>query len=128
MIDYEKGYIGKNFNSLSTLGNTLTHGDRDVSISGRIGYNYLFHRNLFWIVCRAIVDFTFYPIEGWGHCERAYKKDMNEEHTPNGVLWGLVLMCFIMIVFCLLLSILFWGYWSSVKAIAFLRSIEFNKM
>lgn len=110
MIDYKNSYIGKNFNSLSQLGNTLTHGDSDVSISGRIGFNYLKHRNLFWVICKSIVDFTFYPIEGWGHCERAYKADLKEIYSPKGNVWGLAFMCLLLIVFCLILSIIFYSY------------------
>ena len=110
MIDYKKSYIGKNFNSLSQLGNTLTNGDLDVSISGRIGYNYIKHPNWFWKMCRAVVDFTFYPIEGWGHCKRAYKADLNEEYTPGGSVKGLAFMSLLMMIFCILLSVVFWGY------------------
>lgn len=121
MIDYENGYFGKNFNSFSVLGNTLTNGDKGVSISARIGYNVRNNKYLFWKFCRAIVDTTFYPVEGWGHCERAYQNQLCNAYTVHGSVIGLVFMSLLMLVVCILLSVLFWGWHGISKLIQKLK-------
>lgn len=109
-MDYKKNYIGKNLNQLSQLGNTLIDGEVDISISGRIGYNNIYHYNWFWGVCQKIVDFAFYPLDGWGHCYDAYKNDKNESYNPGGSFIALVILISLVTIVCIPLSVLSWAY------------------
>ena len=105
-------YIKRVLRMLSQAGNTIAVGDTDVSISARIGYNYLNHRNLYWSICKNIVDFGFYPLDGkWNHCVNAYKKDTEENYdTGKGSIIGLVLMTIFMLLGCIIISIIGWSY------------------
>lgn len=114
MTDYNATYLGRLANALSQLGNALAGGDPDVSISARIGQ--MNDANLFWYVCRVIVDFTFYPIDGWGHCRGAFKSDMLEDYTI-GQDWriGIVVMTCLMVLVCVILVWFTWSYFGIKK-------------
>ena len=102
---------------LSQAGNTIAVGDTDVSISARIGYNYLNYTNPYWVICRSIVDFTFYPIDGkCNHCVNAYYADTNENYdTGKGSIIGLVLMTIFMLLGCLIVACIGWIYYGIKK-------------
>ena len=65
------------------LGNALAGGNPDVTISARIGYNAnIGNTNLWlWKVLEAIVNFTFYLVDGKGHCLQAYNFDTVEDYA-----------------------------------------------
>jgi hypothetical protein len=119
MIDYKNSYIGKNLNSLSQAGNTLSDGDIDVSISGRIGHNMIVNPTKFWKACRWVVDGTFWIIEGVGHCERAYEIDIGEVYTAGGKWYWLTLLSIFIITVCSIMLIPF----SIYKLIKFVKKI-----
>ncbi|REE01102.1 hypothetical protein [Marinoscillum furvescens] len=114
MTDYNATYLGRVANAISQLGNALSGGNPDISVSARIGFMSLIMRSdsLFWIVCRVIVDFTFYPVDGKGHCKNAYLSDIDEDFkVGQGWVPGLVIMSILMILFCLVLSPITWFYY-----------------
>lgn len=103
MTDYNATYWGRVVNAISQLGNALCGGNPDVAISARIGY--MAKSNFFWVVCESIVDFTFYPIDGKGHCHYAYLSDRLEDHNiGKGWLPGLIIMSILMVVVCVIIA------------------------
>lgn len=98
-----KKYAGNLMVALDQLGNALAGGNPDSTISARIGYFSEIAESVdpilapFWKLLRAAVDFTFYPIDGPGHCVKAYHNDSGERFRQGsdlarGVLTGLVLI------------------------------------
>lgn len=111
-MNYKDTYVGRNLNALSQAANALIGGNPDVSISARIGYNGYHNNNVLWMLCQVIVDYTFYPLDGWNHCYNAYKRDIKEEY--NSDLFGrvgIVLMSIIMLIACSVLAPIFWSYY-----------------
>lgn len=111
-MDYINSYIGRVLNAISQLGNAVCGGANDISISARIGYNELHTDSLFYKVCSKIVDFTFYPLDGWNHCRDAYA---NDKHEDFKIREGIKVMEYITLVllwlFCIPLSVIFWSYY-----------------
>ncbi len=101
-----KSYIGRVGQALSQLGNALANGNPDVSISARIGHKQ--RRNWYWRMANAIVDFSFYPMEGPGHCDRAWRKDMNEMYIIQGHWLPFVVLTTIFCTACSILIPLSW--------------------
>lgn len=111
MTDYNASYIGRVANGISQLGNALSGGNPDVSVSARIGYMNTVKSNWFWQWCMRVVDFTFYPIDGEGHCIGAYNADKDEDmKIGQGWIPGLVIMTILMLLFCSLISPFTWLY------------------
>ncbi len=109
MKDYNATYLGRVANGISQLGNALSGGNPDVSVSARIGS--MNDKNLFWKMCRGIVDFTFYPIDGYGHCAGAYSADKDEDYkVGQGWIPGLVIMTILMVAFCSVITPFTWFY------------------
>lgn len=104
-------------NAFSQLGNALVGGDADIPISGRVGY-FSQKGDAFLQICERIIDFTFYPVDGKNHCYKAYREDVLEDYKfDKGGLVGLGFMVFILLIFCIILSTLFWSYYGIKKAI-----------
>lgn len=67
--------------SLDKLGNSLSGGSHNITISARTGK----HANepgafqTYWEMQEAIINFAFYPVDGPDHCYEAYKKDAKDE-------------------------------------------------
>ncbi|WP_372646145.1 hypothetical protein [Ancylomarina sp.] len=98
-------YLSNFFVSLDQLGNTLAGGHPDNTISARIGY-YNYHDDycketaLHWRLFRQIVDTTFYPVYGEGHCHEAYYNEAGEyfDDTKN---WAIAILAIFIIPCCL---------------------------
>ena len=80
-------YIYNVLISIDQFGNALTGGNPDCTISGRTGY---FSRHSipqvrwFWLALEKVIDTTFYPFDGPGHCLQAYEKEkLNEFYELN---------------------------------------------
>ena len=97
------GYIFRNLVSFDQLGNTIAGGNPDATISARVGY-YATKRNKFWLFLQSIVNFTFFPVDGPGHCFEAYKKDKDEKFRRGSDV-GLWCLALFVIAFCLVISI-----------------------
>ena len=65
--------------ALSQLLNAILFGFADESLSSR---SYRSQHKRRWRVMRALIDAAFWPIEGAGHCERAYWREMERWHSP----------------------------------------------
>lgn len=116
MTDYNAYYFGRVINAVSQLGNALSGGSADVSISARIGS--MKDKNWFWRWCRRLVDFTFYPIDGAGHCAGAFFNDIDEDfQRGEGWLPGIIIMTLLMIAVCTAAIPFTWVYYLIKKLI-----------
>lgn len=102
------GYVKNILVGVDQTGNAVAGGNPDVTISGRIGY-YSHHAHSsvrwFWIILEFIVDATFYPLDGKGHCHTAYHLDEDENYNPKQNPIMLFILSLITVGSCL---ILFW--------------------
>lgn len=89
---------------IDLLGNALTGGNPEVTVSARVGYyskyykiryenytgkdKYQLKRNklyvLYWKTCESIIDKTFEPVDGKNHCYNAYLNTKKNLKNING--------------------------------------------
>lgn len=78
--------------AIDQLGNTLAGGHPDVTISARVGYQCWKHEpGRYWRALRWVIDTTFKPIDGPGHCIEAYFSDVKGRHNSGSDAARLVL-------------------------------------
>jgi len=98
-------YLSNLFGSLDQTGNAICAGDKDVTISARTGYNAAHNpRSKFWKIQERIIDFTFKPLDGEGHCKQAWEADKYEHFYDAG--WSRIPMTVVVLVGCLVIGIL----------------------
>jgi len=93
--------------AIDQLGNAIGGGNPDSTISARTGYFARVQETPFrpwWRAMEAVIDFTFSPLEGPGHCYRAYLDDDEEHWEGSDLLRGLLGV--IVILACIALSLL----------------------
>ena len=118
IFNYEpvrKPYVSNVFYNFDILMNTLTGGNWRITISARTGF-YNKHRSArhgysrkFWALVASIVDYTFYPMDGPGHCEQAYiwardnvlDGNADEIGFMHGPKWSLVILLCVIILGCI---------------------------
>src|SRR5512132_3657047 len=68
--------------AIDQLGNAIAGGNPDNTISGRVGFfasaDHASKINSYWKTLERIIDFTFEPLQGPGHCYRAWKGEADE--------------------------------------------------
>ncbi len=93
--------------SLDQLGNTLCGGDPDFTISARVGYfaeTRTSATKYYWKFFESIINFTFWPVDGPGHCRQAFEADPeNALNNINSDFFLVFLSVFIM-AFCIPIS------------------------
>lgn len=57
------------------LFNAVAGGDSRATISGRVGYFSKVKNSRYWRNLERIINYSFLPIDGPGHCQQAMKKD-----------------------------------------------------
>ena len=103
------GYLLDICLAIDRLGNALTGGDDKNTISGRTGYWYQQRRGIRrvpWAALRAVIDLTFYPLDGKGHCEKAEKRETAFE--GSNIILGIVTLIAVVPVCVAILAPLFW--------------------
>jgi len=98
-----KGWIWALFIGLDQLGNAISGGHPDVTISARIGRNFAAGRRplWWWRIMRNAVDWAFSPIED-NHCVEAWAHtdELGEGYkVRRGTDFGLLLMSLILLGF-----------------------------
>jgi hypothetical protein len=100
--------------SLDQTFNAMANGNMDCTISARLGYLYV-HRRSWWTdLLMKVVDTTFYPVDGVGHCLGAYYLDQDEYYIRGNrialMLLGVfvVLGCLLVVVPILLVALYKW--------------------
>lgn len=91
--------------ALDRVGNALTGGNHTATVSGRVGYFSKHKRNPYWAFLEWVIDSTFYPIEGKGHCAITleWEKGKNIDYDRGNDL-GLALLSILVIAACLILA------------------------
>lgn len=104
--------------AVDQLGNTLAGGYADNTISARVGYfahetsKYKLKSLMrpYWLFLQFIINTTFHPVDGPGHCHMAYHKE-----AGNGFEDGSDVLRFILslIIFasCIPISIILYTLW-----------------
>lgn len=99
--------------AIDQLGNAIAGGNPDCTISGRIGY----YQQIavepmlwYWQILAFVVDLTFFPFDGKGHCKQAYEKEVKNEFYELKMFKGLALFVLTLLVFgsCFVMCPLFW--------------------
>lgn len=105
------GYLLNIGISVDQLGNALTGGDPDNTISARVGYhNHQKNTPFQWVILRYIIDITFYPVDGWGHCHQAYHSDPSEDFTKGSNI-ALAFLFILILANCIIISIILYFLW-----------------
>jgi hypothetical protein len=107
--------------SISQLIHALFGGHSQVAVSGKVGYKVSQSDLHYWKLIEKVIDFTFYPIDGKGHCVMSYNKDPSENYQKgisSGFWFGV--MCAIIVPICIVLSSAFWTIYLSVKGFNFI--------
>lgn len=98
--------------AIDQLGNTLAGGDPDITISARVGFfaNYSENRSYYyyWKFLERVIDFTFYPLDGSGHCLQALKADNEQGHTHGSDIMR-ALLGLIAVTACLFIAVITWS-------------------
>ena len=92
--------------AIDQLGNALTGGNPDSTVSARVGYFSVnaIKRQALWKSLEAIIDYAFYPVDGRRHCYQAWQAD-KDEHFKRGSDFARVLLSIIIVVACLVIAI-----------------------
>ena len=69
--------------AIDQLFNALAGGNPDETISARLGYLDYIRKTWLARPLRILVDVTFYPLDGWGHCHNAYYYSMPEIYVSD---------------------------------------------
>ena len=106
-------YLKRVLISIDQLGNALCDGDPDTTISARLHWlsepeNIDKWGGKYFKVLRRVVDYSFHPFDGAGHCYQAYYSQ------PHKVLRGskaaLSVLGFFVGASCALIVPIGWGY------------------
>jgi len=91
--------------SVDQLGNTISGGNPDSTISARVGY---FTQNrdetnmfYYWKGLEKLINFSFYPLDGQDHCHQAYNKEGGKAYVKTGKDWMRFALSFIIITSCI---------------------------
>jgi hypothetical protein len=109
--------VWKFIKGLDSAGNGLCGGNEDETISGKIGYFAgLKGYSPWWMVLEKVVNTTFFPPDGFGHCKQSIEMD---EAKPDPTLYNLVMTTVLVFIFCPIIFIATWGLVAPYKAIKF---------
>lgn len=91
--------------SIDQLGNTVSGGNPDSTISARVGY-FTQNRNktkmyYYWKGLEKLINFSFYPLDGADHCHQAYNKEGGKAYVKTGKDWMRFVLSFIIITSCI---------------------------
>ena len=105
--------------AIDQLGNTIAGGNPDITISARVGYfaihckNSRFH--FYWLCLQFVIDLTFYPLDGEGHCKQALEGDNESGHVHGSDLMR-ALLGIIAVSACMFIGVFTWtAYWLGYK-------------
>lgn len=109
-------YLGNLFVSLDQLANVLAGGNSDNTISARIGYYNHIEKNekvnvienekatWYWKKYKQIIDWTFEPIDGVGHCHEAFHNDAGEEFDKKIKNWKVAFIALLIVPICIVIG------------------------
>ena len=93
--------------SLDKLGNSISSGSHNNTISGRTGANANEKgpNQTFWKLQEAIINFAFLPVDGPDHCLQAYDKEFDSTTFREGNKFVRSILAFIILPSCLIIGI-----------------------
>ncbi len=100
------------FVAIDQLGNAAAGGNPDNTISARVGYynEHFYQENKvpwYWSTFQKIINTTFYPVDGPGHCHEAYHNDPGEIFDNRITNFFIAIAAtFIIIPSCVLIALL----------------------
>lgn len=121
-MDYDKFYMGRVMTSVSRLGNSLSGGHPNISVSSRIGYMHSLTGSRYWRFCVWVVDGTFYPLEGGDHCKKSFEREGANHHYSDVILgygWSLVILTWLMLCICAPLALVLWIHLAMKKILSY---------
>ena len=92
--------------AIDQLGNALTGGNPDSTVSARVGYFSVnaIKRQSLWKSLEAIIDFAFLPVDGPRHCYQAWQADKDEQfYRGSKILRALLII--IVLAACLVIAV-----------------------
>ena len=106
-------YLKRVLISIDQLGNALCDGDPDTTISARLHWLSEIQNRDEWgakyfTILRRIVDYSFYPFDGEGHCYQAYYSQPHK--TLRGSKVALSVLGFFIGISCVLIIPVGWIY------------------
>lgn len=109
---YSRSYLGRVLIAIDQLGNALSGGNPDATISARLGWLHYFRRMWWTTILMHIVDVTFLSVDGYNHCYKALSLESvnGRDFFRRGSDVGLALMSVFVIVFCIALIVPVWIY------------------
>jgi hypothetical protein len=93
---------------LDRLGNALSGGNPETTISGRTGFYAIARKNPYWRITASIIDFTFKPIDGPEHCYFAWKMEKSFSHRRGNDV-GLILLSLFVLATCPIICVFTYG-------------------
>lgn len=85
--------------AIDQLGNAIAAGNPDNTISARVGYfasaDHPSRIKAYWKTLERIIDFTFHPIQGAGHCRNAWLAEADETDTQGTYIARIILGIFV---------------------------------
>lgn len=100
--------------AIDQLGNAICAGNPDCTISARVGYSSIHvtgYKRIFWKRLEQVIDFTFWPLQGKGHCQDAYSIDAEDTRNNYNHDWARWLMSIIIVITCIPISIGLYTIW-----------------
>lgn len=100
-MDYKRNIIGRFLNGFSQIGHWFFGlSNTDISMSGKVGKKSL-DNNKWFQTLEILIDYTFFPIDGYGHCYSAYLADKEEDFSIGDHLWCDMVISIICVLGCL---------------------------
>ena len=104
--------------AIDQFGNALCGGNPDNTISARVGYFASTTKDAtkyYWKAMEKIINFTFWPVDGEGHCLKAYKADRDEAYNDSGSDFFRVVLSIIIAGPCVLISFILYVLYPILK-------------
>lgn len=108
------GYLKNLLVAVDQLGNTIAGGNPDNTISARVGYFSQVPGSRirgYWKTMEAIINFTFWPVDGPDHCQHAFESDPEETFYDGGSDIGRFALSLITIPCCIPIAIILYLFW-----------------
>ncbi|MDX2360751.1 MAG: hypothetical protein QNK23_08085 [Crocinitomicaceae bacterium] len=127
--------------AVDQFGNTLAGGYADNTISARVGF-YAHEKSEYrlksivkpyWLLMQLVINTTFYPVDGWGHCHKAYHKEVGNGFKDGSDIIRF-LLSFIIIGASILIGVVLYTLWilqivrPNPKSLQDIAIQGFNKM
>jgi len=119
-MNYFKGLVL----ALDQLGNAIAGGNPDNTISARVGYySRCANKRVrwYWLSVQRIINTTFYPLDGKGHCYQAYLEDKGEDFHKGSSVMRFILSL-IIVASCPLIFVLLYPCWMVYGFIVIIKS------